>query len=187
METQAHLQKKHPVIQVTNQIIPGKKPIPGHGQPVQESGQEPTIKKPTTPGQGPATPREKMIQKRNLRKQELIKKTLSSSLRSLSARILMAEMGINDDPLYLFNQIAPTLSKMGLKLLVDSNKTRVDEMSIKDNNRLYMVTLRRDAELTDIEISKMKSSAKEFEKLERSKSGEILVYVWGPYEAPKTL
>lgn len=159
--------------------------------PIKPEINPPKLEKPGIPEQNlsPSEKTKETIKKRLQlevqNKQKQLKKLITSSLYTL-AKIILAE-DPNDDPQELFRQITPTLSKMNIKNIADAGKTQIDPIQIKGDNRLYIITLRRNADINIDQISRINRNQRDFEKIERSKTGEILVYVWGTYTAPPTI
>lgn len=108
-------------------------------------------------------------------------KTITESIRKLS-KLLIAQ-DPNDDPQELFRQVSPVLSRMGIKNMADRNKTELMEGKTKGDDHLYKITLRRNAQITDDQINRLKREDDAFEALQWS-SQAMEVYVWAPYAPP---
>ncbi len=119
------------------------------------------------------------IEKRLERVQE--QKRAGNVVRSF---IKTAQPNPNDDPIALFEQISPTLDKMGIKNDADRRKTElvIGKSNAKKEN-MYKIPLRRTAEITPDTISKLNRNTDSLSAIIwTSKSMEA--YVWGPYAPP---
>lgn len=103
-------------------------------------------------------------------------KSITSFIRKL------AEDPRNKDPMGLFQMVRPTLGHMGLAGACQNNKTQIVEPNKTDKkgNILYRVLLRRDAVIDDVRIDRIKREEDSFESLQRSKTGEMELFLYGP-------
>jgi hypothetical protein len=106
---------------------------------------------------------------------------ITESMRELSK--IIAQTNPNDDPQELFSQVLPVLRRMGINNMVDRNKTELVSGKTKGDDSLYKITLRRDAQITDDEINRLKREDDAFETLQWSNQA-MEVYVWAPYRPP---
>lgn len=98
--------------------------------------------------------------------------------------IKTAQPNPNDDPIALFEQISPTLNKMGIKNDTDRGKVElvIGKSNAKKEN-MYKIPLRRTAEITSDTVSKLNRNADNLSAIIwTSKSMEV--FVWGPYAPP---
>lgn len=124
-------------------------------------------------------------QKKQLdKKLEKLKKksTLSNKIREI-AFILnkTAQLDPNDDPQELSNQISDVLSDLGIKNIIERNKTQIfmDQQNAK-KEYLYKVLLRRNDEIESDIVGDLDQESKNFERLKWTSKGNE-VYLWGPY------
>ena len=155
---------------------------PGNHSPLKKT-QKDTSKE--EPKKGP----EIFKEKRDLvkQRQDIDKKlrSLSAALRYTALRYTALRMALdpNDDPNYLFEQVRPILSKMNIHGKADKGKTSITEQTDSKGNRLYRVQLRREENLSDNEIERIKRERDSFEKIDWDPKG-MMIFVWGPYKDP---
>jgi hypothetical protein len=150
---------------------------PGNRSPLKKT-QKDTSKEETKKGP------EAFKEKRDLVKQ---KQDIEKKIRSLSAALRYTALRMaadpNDDPNYLFEQVRPILSKMNIHGKADKGKTSITEQTDSKGNRLYRIQLRREENLSDNEIERIKREKDSFEKIDWDPKG-MMVFVWGPYKDP---
>ena len=153
-----------------------------------QPGTPPKAEKGQVPGQQEEkpSPQEQSL----LRQKEQIDKRLERAQKQKQAgnviRSFMktAQPNPNDDPTALFEQISPTLSKMGIKNDADRKETElvIGKSNAKKEN-LYKILLRRTTEITPDTISKLNRNADSLSAIIWT-AKSIEVYVWGPYAPP---
>jgi hypothetical protein len=125
-----------------------------------------------------------------LRQKEQIEKRLERVQKQKQAGnvvrsfIKTAQPNPNDDPIALFEQISPTLDKMGIKNDTDRRKVElvIGKSNAKKEN-MYKIPLRRTAEITPDTISKLNRNVDSLSAIIWT-SKNMEAYVWGPYAPP---
>ena len=127
----------------------------------------------------PAQQSKQRERERLQKQQHQIKKRLERLSFSVYqiAKLIQAQ---DESPMDLFALVRPILSKMGIANVVQNNKTAVTGETNPKKERLYQILLRRDAIITDDIINRIKRNEEAFERMGRSKSGEMEIYIWGP-------
>jgi hypothetical protein len=180
---------------------PSKKPLPGkpplHGKPSQ--GKKPEEEESNDPRMKAIERQEKTLQRQKdlLTKQLKLKKPVASLLRDIVAELTQTQLEVSDtttpDSSDLYQQIQQLLGPMGIKNEVIRNKiTLVPNVTKKANSRiavepmhLYKVPLRRETEINDTTIDKLKLTEDTFDSLEWTAQGPVL-YMWAPYNPERS-
>jgi hypothetical protein len=89
----------------------------------------------------------------------------------------------NDDPQELFNQVLPLVRRMGINNMVDRNRTQIIPGRTRNEDSLFKIVLRRNAEFDPETIARINRNSDNLEVIQWSAQA-IEVYVWWPYEAP---
>jgi ubiquitin len=107
---------------------------------------------------------------------------MTQPLRAMAGLILAQNP--NDEPLNLYAQIRPILTKMGLQNITVPNKTEllVGKTDSKKNSS-FCVLLRRQAAIDDTIIDRIKRVETNLDRIVWDAQG-IKVYIWWPYAAP---
>lgn len=155
----------------------------------------PTKAKPGTPGgQGrkdDPNPILEQKKKQLLNQQKMIDKKLkkltpiSAHMKAIAFTLLKAQDDQKLDPLELFRNIQRTLYKMGVKpSMILQPQTKIIEGEVKKGLSLFQVTFRRNADVTDDTIDRIKRNKENFESIEWSTKGMVLTF-WAPYKKDK--
>ena len=155
-----------------------------NGDPKEKAPTNPATKKKLNPKeQEKERQRQRLqIQQKQIQKKlDTLKKSIAQPIRNL-AGIIAADP--NDDPNDLFQQIRPLLSKMGIANMTDPSKTELVPGKTQGKDSLYKVTLRRGAQLSSVEIDRIKRQEKALETIQWS-SQAMEVFLWWPYKAPE--
>ena len=110
------------------------------------------------------------------------KKPLTTLLKAYAARLIEAQ-DPNDDPMALFAQVRPLISKLGMVTMVVPNKTELMLGKTQAKNSNYCIQLRRTAEITPTIIDRIKRMEKNLDLFIWDQAG-IKMYVWWPYTPP---
>ena len=110
------------------------------------------------------------------------KQSLSGSIKSIAFNMIKAD-DPNDDPMALFAQVRPLISKMGMLVMVVPDKTELILGKTQAKNSNYCILLRRKAEIASIIIDRIKRVEKNLDRIIWDSAG-IKMYVWWPYIAP---
>jgi hypothetical protein len=145
----------------------------------------PAQKKPDDPQQEMKNRERKRLQdqqKKIQQRLDILKASIARPIRDLVG--IMAADDPNDNPNDLFSQIRPLLSKMGLANKADPSKTELVPGKTQGKNSLYKIVLRRNAQLKENEVDRIKREEKALESIQWS-AESIDVYLWYPYKAPE--
>ena len=126
--------------------------------------------------------KQRKILDKNLTELQKKFKSIIGSIKEL-AYIMKQAQDPNDDPMYLYGQVRPTLAKMKLNNKVQNNKTQILTGQVMKNKTLFKVILRREAEIDQTNIEKIKQNAGDFHSMKWSNAG-IEAFIWSPYETP---
>jgi hypothetical protein len=125
---------------------------------------------------------EKQIQDKLKKLGPVQKQPLTNILKAFAGRIIQAQ-DPNNDPIALYAQVRPLMTKMRLHTITVPNKTElmIGRTQGKDSN--YCILLRRQAEIDSVIIDNIKRNEKNLDKIVWHAAG-IKVYVWWPYSPP---
>jgi len=151
----------------------------GQGSPTKTS-------KPGTPAKPDPILEQK--KKQLLNQQKMIQKKLkkltpiSAHMKAIAFSLLKAQDEQKLDPLELFRNIQRTLYKMGVRpSMILQPQTKIIEGEVKKGLSLFQVTFRREADVTDDTIDRIKRNKENFKSIEWNPKGMVLT-LWAPYK-----
>jgi len=110
--------------------------------------------------------------------------SIADYLRKIAQVSAAPATTVESDPAELFKQISPLLQKMGLQNMVDRSKSTLIPGQVSGNNSLYQLFLRKQAQITKIEIERIKRN-EDYLNLIQWNSKAIEVQLWWPYIPPE--
>ena len=109
---------------------------------------------------------------------------MKTSISEKIRRFAQMVMALGEDPMDLYKQIRPLLSKLQLSAAIQNDKIKLIPGEARKDDSLYCVTVRRKFMLTPDHIERLKRNIAFLNYIAWNQNG-VELYLWYPYVAPE--